>query len=127
MWNVLEEFGVLGRLGRGIKALYNNCRMCVRVGREESEKFEVGRGLRQGCVISPWLFNMVMESVCRRMVREGKGIELVDERGRWEVNMVLFADDTVLVAKSMEELRELLNEFERVCQGKGLRINPGKK
>ena len=73
LWRILEKFGVLGRLGRGIKALYDNCMMYVRVGREESEKFRVGSELRQGCVMSPWLFSMVMESVCRRMAREDKG------------------------------------------------------
>lgn len=126
LWRVLEEYGIGGKLGEGIKAFYRNSRMCVRVGGGESEMFRVGRGLRQGCVMSPWLFNIFMDSVCRGMEREGRGVELVERNGRWEVNMILFADDTALLAKSAACLRDLVSEFERVCGEKGLKINPGK-
>ena len=88
--------------------------------------FGVKRGLRQGCVMSPWMFNVFMDSVCRGMEREGKGVKLEDELGSWEVNMILYADDTVLVSRSEEGMKELVGEFERVCRVKGLRINPGK-
>ena len=44
----------------------------------------------------------------------------------WEINVLLFADDSVLIADSKEKLRDLVLEFERVCQGKGLKINPSK-
>ena len=54
--------------------------------------------------MSPWLFNLFMESVCRGMMREGRGVELMDRGDRWEVNMILFADDTTLVAKDSEGL-----------------------
>ena len=58
-------------------------------------------GLRQGCVMSPWLFNAHMDGVVRKVnVRElGKGQELLSATGRsFEVNQLLFADDTALVA-----------------------------
>ena len=126
LWRVLRVYGIRGSLLRGVKAFYRGSRMCVRVGRGESGMFEVERGLRQGCVMSPWLFNVFMDSVCRGMEREGKGVILEDEGVRWEVNMILFADDTALVAKNEESLRELVGEFERECEEKGLKINPRK-
>ena len=67
-----------GRLLDAIKSLYENCRarVRVRVRRELTEWFKVGVGLRQGCVMSPWLFNVLMDGVVRGMEREGKGIRL---------------------------------------------------
>ena len=72
-----------------------------------SEWFPVNVGLRQGCVMSPWLFNVYMDSVVREVnVRVlGKGLELLSANGgRFEINQRLFADDTALVADSEEKL-----------------------
>ena len=72
-------------------------------GNDVSEWFPVNDGLRQGCVLSPWLFNVYMDGVVRevnvRVVR--KGLELLSVNGgRFEINKMLFADDTALVADS---------------------------
>ena len=83
-------------------------------------------GLRQGCVMSLWLFNVFMDSVIRGMNSVGKGVELVDQEGRWEVSVLLFADDAVLISNSGEKVEELANEFGRMCNMKGLKINAGK-
>ena len=53
MWRVLGMYGVRGQLLKAVKSLYEKSEACVRVCREESEWFEVGVGLRQGCVMSP--------------------------------------------------------------------------
>ena len=58
MWNVLRLYGIGGRLLRGVKSLYVGGKACVRVGNELSEWFPVRVGLRQGCVMSLWLFNL---------------------------------------------------------------------
>src|SRR6201990_1082731 len=86
----------------------------------------MGVGLRQGCVMSPWLFNVLMDGVVRGMDREGKGIRLRSGEGEWEVSVLLFADDAVLVAESEEKLRMLVKEFVRECASKGLRVNSTK-
>ena len=91
---------------------------CVRVGNDASEWFLVNVGLRQGCVMSPWLFNVHMYGVVREVnVRVlGKGLELLSASGcRFEINQLLFADDTALVADS-EKLCRLVSEFGRVCE-----------
>ena len=72
-----------------------------------SEWFPVNVGLRQGCVMSPWLFNVYMDSVVREVnVRAlGKGLELLSANGgRFKINLRLFADDTAIVAVSEEKL-----------------------
>ena len=76
-------------------------------------------GLRQGCVMSPWLFNVYMDEVVREVnvTVLGKGLELLNENGgRFEINQLLLADDTALVADSEEKLCRLVSEFGRVCK-----------
>ena len=98
-------------------SVYVDCRACVRVGNYLSKWFPVNVGLRQGCV-SPWLFNVYMDGVVREVnVRVlGKGLELLSANGgRFEVNKLLFADDTARVADSDEKLGRLVSGFGRVC------------
>ena len=70
-----------------------------------SEWFPVNVGLRPGCVMSQWLLNVYMDGVVRDVnVRVlGKGLELLNaDGGRFEINQLLFSDDTTLVANSEE-------------------------
>ena len=93
-----------------------------------SEWFPVNVALRQGCVMSPCLFNVYMDGVVREVnVRVlGKWLELLGANGgRFELNQLLFADDTALVADS-EKLCRLVSEFGRVCERKKFRVNVGK-
>ena len=63
--------------------------------------FDVKVGLRQSCVMSPWLFNVYMDSIVREVKREcvEEWLNLQSKRGglHWRVNMLLYADDTVLM------------------------------
>ena len=72
---------------------------CVRVGNDVSEWFPVSVGLRQGCMMSPWLFNVYKDGVVRKVnvrVLE-KGLELLSANDRrFEVNQLIFADDMAL-------------------------------
>ena len=81
MWIVLSMYGVSGMLLDAIKSFYVESEACVRVCRKESEWFRVKVGLRQGCVMSPWLFNLFMDGVMRE-VRETAGeigVNLVED------------------------------------------------
>ena len=129
LWKVLMMYGVGGSLLRAVKAFYVDSRACVRAGGGVSDWFDVRAGLRQGCVMSPWLFNIYMDGVVREVNAkvQGAGLPLVDGSGReWRINQLLFADDTALVADSVEQLRRLVVEFERVCERRKLRVNAGK-
>ena len=65
LWKVLDEYGVKGKLLRAIQALYKDGKARVKVGGLESELFGVHRGVRQGCTLSPWLFNVFIDRVTR--------------------------------------------------------------
>ena len=58
MWQMLKVYGVGGKLLKSVKSFYVDSRACVRVGMDVSEWFPVNVGLRQGCVMSPCLFNV---------------------------------------------------------------------
>ena len=94
-----------------------------------SELFPFNVGLRQGCVMSPWLFNVYIDGVVREVNAGvlGKVLELLSANGgRFEINQLLFADDTSQVADSEEKLCRLVSEFGRVCERRKLRVNVGK-
>ena len=109
-----------------MQSFYVDSRACVRVGNDVSEWFPVNVGLRQGCVMSPWLFNVYLDGVVRDVnVRVlGKGLKLLNANGgRFEINQLLFADDTVPVADSEDQFVGMVSEFGRVCERRKLRVN----
>ena len=96
-------YGVGRKLLKAVQSFLVDCRACVQVGNDLSEWFPVNVGLIQGCVMSPWLFNVYMDGVVREVnVRVlGKWLELLSANGGgFEINQLLFADDTALVADS---------------------------
>ena len=127
LWKVLQIYGVGGKLLGAVKSFYAESKACVRVRKEEGEWFGVTTGLRQGCVMSPWLFNVYMDGVVREVNARvlGRGAELSTVGGvqRWEINQLLFADDTALVADSGKKLQRLVTEFGVVCSRRKLRVN----
>ena len=122
---MLRVYGVGGKLLTAVQSFYVDSRACVRVGDDVSEWFPVNVGLRQGCVMSPWLFNVYMDGVVREVnVRVlGKGLKVLSANGgRFEINQLLFTGDTALVADSEEKLCRLVSEFGRVCERRKLRV-----
>ena len=86
---MLRVYGVGGNLFKSVQSFYVDSRACVRVGNYVSEWFPVNVGLRQSCVMSPWLFNVYMDGVVREVnVRVlGKGLELLSaDGGRFDIN-----------------------------------------
>ena len=74
IWQVMRIYGIGGRVLKGIMSFYDEGRACVRVGNVVSESFEVKIGLRQGCVMSPWMFNMFMDGVVREVYSRVNGM-----------------------------------------------------
>ena len=117
MWQMLRVYGVGAKFLKAVQSFYIDSRACVWVGNDVNEWFPVNIGLRQVCVMSPWLFNVYMDGVVREVnVRElGNGLKLLSANGgRLEIHQLLFADDTAHVADSEEKLCRLVSEFGRV-------------
>ena len=120
---MLRVYGVGGKLLKAVQSFYVDSRACVQVENYGSEWLPVNVGLRPSCVMSPWLFNVYMDGVIREVdVRVlGKGLELLSANGgRFEINQLLFVDDTALVADSEEKLCRLVSECGRVCEKRKL-------
>lgn len=106
----MRMLGVEEWLVSAVMAMYEEAWTVVRTKEGDSERFEVKVGLHQGSVLSPLLFVIVMEAVTRN-VRGGLP---------WEL---LYADDLVLMAESLEELMEKLRKWKGAMEGKGLKVN----
>ena len=128
LWQMLIVYAVGGNFMKAVQSFHVDSRACVRVGNDASEWLPANVGLRQSSVMSPWLFNVNMDGVDRevnfRML--WKGLELLSANsGRFEINQLLFADDTALMADSEEMLCRLVSEFGIVCERRKLRVNVG--
>ena len=78
----------------------------VRTNQGESEEIEIKRGIRQGCILSPILFNLYSEFLIEEALSDINGEN---------INNIRFADDTVLIAESREDLQKMINELHQKC------------
>ncbi len=67
LWNVLKIYVVGGQVMEGIKAFYREANAYVKIDEKLSDSLAVGVGVRQGCVMSPWLFNVFMDGCMREI------------------------------------------------------------
>ena len=110
---VLDEYGVNGKLMKAIQALYTGSQACVRVGGRLSGWFSISQGVRQGCVLSPWLFNVFTD----RIMREAKeGIQEGVQLTATTVQLLLFADDMVVCTEKKEDVERNLAEMKVVME-----------
>ena len=92
-------YDVGDKLLNGIKTIYVNILVCVRVKGSESECLRIDSDVRQGCIMSPWLFNVYMEAVMKE-VKMGMGrmeVRFLEEGIDWKPGL-LYADDLFCVA-----------------------------
>ena len=101
----MKQVGIRGKMHRVLKSLYGGVQSAVIVEEEITDWFEVNMGLRQGCMLSPILFIIVIDELARRVKATGRGVRL----GNIKINILIFADDIVLIAESMDDLQYLLD------------------
>ena len=113
IWWAMRKLEIDEWLVRLVQSMYKDVRSRVRVGDGYSEEFGVGVGVHQGSVLSPLLFIIVLEALSREF-RTGCP---------WEL---LYADDLMISAESMEELLVKVQTWKTEIEKKGLRVNMGK-
>ena len=106
LWKILQEMGVPEHLTYLLRNLYAGQEATVRTGHGTTDWFQIGKGVWQGCILSPCLFNLYEEYIMRNAGLEETqaGLKIA---GR-NINNLRYADDTTLMAESEEELKSLL-------------------
>ena len=93
----------------------------VRTGRRTTDWFQIGKGVHQGCILSPYFFNLYAEYIMRNagLDEAQAGIKIA----RRNINNLRYADDTTLMAESEEELKNLLMKVKKESEKAGLKLS----
>ena len=106
LWKILKKIGIPDHLTCLLRNLYAGQGATVSTGHGTTDCFQIGKGVRQGCMLSSCLFNLYVEYIMRNagLEKAQAGIKIA---GR-NINSLRYADDTTLMAESEEELKSLL-------------------
>ena len=123
LWKILKEMGIPEKpiWEYLLRNLYAGQEATVRTGHGTTDCFQIGKGVRQGCILSPCLFNFYAEYIMRNAGLEEAqaGIKIA---GR-NINNLRYADDTTLLTESEEELKSLLMKVKEESEKVGLKLN----
>ena len=121
LWKILEQMGIPDYLNFLLRNLYEGQEATVRTGHRTMDWFQIGKGVCQGCILSPCLFNLYSEYIMRNagLDEAQAGIKIA---GR-NINNLRYADDTTLMAESKEELNSLLMKVKVESEKVGLKLN----
>ena len=119
LWKILKEMGIPDHLTCLLRNLYASEEATVRTGHGTTDWLQIGKGVRQGCILSPCLFNLCAEDIMRNagLDEAQAGIKIA---GR-NINNLRQADDTTLVAESKEELKSFLMKVKEKSEKTGLK------
>ena len=120
-WKTLQEMGIPDPMTCLLRNLYTGQEATVRTGHGTTDLFQIGKGVRQGCISSPCLFNLNTEYIMRNAWLEEAqaGIKIA---GR-NINHLRYADDTTLMEESEEEQKSLLMKVKEESEKVGLKLN----
>jgi hypothetical protein len=123
LMRALRRVGVDWRDRRLIGNLYMGQKVRIRIDGEYSEQAKVGRGVRQGCPLSPLLFNIYIEEIIKEALEDlEEGIKV---GGMW-IRALRFADDQAMMAGSQEGLQTMMDRLNTTSKEYGMRINKKK-
>ena len=120
LWKILKEMGIPDHLTCLLRSLYAGQEATVRTGHGTTDSFQIGKGVYQGCLLSPCLFNLYAEYIMRNAGLEEAqaGIKIA----RRNINIFIYADDTILTTES-KELKSLLLKVQVESEKVGLKLN----
>ena len=111
--------GVGGRMLSAIQSLYTNVISCVRINGMFTDWFTQSTGLRQGCPLSPILFNLFINELAFKIQAIGKGIDVDNEK----ISILLYADDVVLLTENEDDLQSMLSVLSEWCGQNDMSVN----
>ena len=121
---ILKEMGIPDHLTCFLQNLYAGQEVTVRTGHGTTDWVQIGKGVCQGCILSPWLFNLYVEHILQnaRLDEAQAGIKIA---GR-NINNLRYTNDTILTAEIEEELKSLLMKVKEESEKSDLKLNTQK-
>ena len=119
-WKILQEMGISDHLTCLLRNLYGGQEATVRTGHGTTDWFQIGKGIRQGCILSLCLFNLYAGYIMRNAWLDETqiGIKIAGEN----INNLRYTDDTTLMAES-KELKSLLMKVKEESEKVGIKLN----
>ena len=115
----LLSIGINGNFFNIIKNIYNNDKACVKLNNQYTETFGINQGVRQGCVLSPLLFNIFLADLPKKLESISGKVKI----DTLEINSLIWADDLVLLSENENNLTQLLETLDAYCKDNKLTIN----
>ena len=121
LWKILKEMGIPDHLTCLLRNLCAVQEATVRTGHGTIDGFQIGKGIRQGCIFSPCLIILYAEYIMwnARLAEAQAGIKIA----RRNINNLIYADDTIVMVESEEESKSLLIEVKEESEKVGLKLN----
>ncbi|BHF78953.1 hypothetical protein SprV_0602207000 [Sparganum proliferum] len=123
LWRIMALDGVPAKIIAMIKAYYRSTTAGVLIRNNLSQPFGIRSGVRQGCILSPILFNYAIDWILGRALRDSDGVEFAPGH---RLNDLDYADDIALLASSFGDLHSMVSRVNEVAKSVGLSINAGK-
>ena len=124
LFEKLLKYGINGTFFNNIKTMYTNDNCCIKVGNKLTESFLANQGVKQGCILSPLLFNIFIADIVERFETENCRPIKIDESRN--LSCLLWADDIILLSHSEEGLRNMLSALDSYVNENGMSINTKK-
>ena len=123
LWNILEEYEIPKNLINAIKSMYDNTSITIE-GDNKSKREIINQGLRQGCGLSPILFDLYINKILEEWQKNN--VEGIDLGNKKYISTILFADDQILMADSEDKLQRNVHKLNNIIKKYNMKIS-GKK
>ena len=120
-WKILQEMGIPDHLICLLRNLYAGQNTTVRTGHGTTDWFQIGKGVHQGCILSPCFFNLYAVYIMRNAGLDEAQAGINSAWGN--INNLRYTNDTTLMAESEEELNSLLMKVKEESEKAGLKLN----
>ena len=120
LWKIIQQLRISDHLTYLLRNLCAGQEATVRTRHETTDWFQTGKGVHQGCILSPCLFNLYTENIVRNAALEEA--QAGNKTARRNINNLRYADDTTLMAESEEELKSLLMKVTEERDKVGLKL-----
>ena len=122
LWSKMASIGIGNKVLSAIKGIYQNVSCCVKINGLDTNWFEVTTGLKQGCLLSPLLFNIYINDLVNVLKENCQGVKIGGEN----VCVLMYADDLALIAQNERDLQKMLDTLFNWCEQWRIKVNTGK-